>query len=93
MYTCLCCGLKTLTEQPPGSFEICPVCFWEDDAAQASNPSLAGGANKVSLSEARKNFMSFGASSRDAVKSVRRPLPEEVNEEDTPVHPTRQNGN
>jgi len=93
MYACLCCGFKTLTEQPLGSFEICPVCFWEDDAAQASNSSLAGGANKVSLSEARKNFLSFGASSRDAVKSVRRPLAAEGNAEDTPIRSTRQDGN
>lgn len=78
MYPCLCCRFKTLTEQPPGTFEICPVCFWEDDAAQAANPSLAGGANKMSLSEARANFLSFGASSKDALRSVRKPLPEEA---------------
>ncbi len=26
---CLCCGSKTIVER--GMFEICPVCFWEDD--------------------------------------------------------------
>ena len=92
MYTCFCCGFKTLTEQPPGSFEICPVCFWEDDPAQAANPSLAGGANKVSLSEARQNFLSFGASSRDVLNSVRRLLPAEVNADATLFRSTRQDG-
>ncbi len=29
-YTCLCCGYKTMSEER-GSFDICPVCFWEDD--------------------------------------------------------------
>ena len=27
---CLCCGYRTLDER--GVFDICPVCFWEDDA-------------------------------------------------------------
>lgn len=26
---CLCCGYRTLDER--GGFDICPVCFWEDD--------------------------------------------------------------
>ena len=26
---CLCCGYRTLDER--GCFDICPVCFWEDD--------------------------------------------------------------
>lgn len=26
---CLCCGYRTLDER--GAFDICPVCFWEDD--------------------------------------------------------------
>lgn len=27
---CLCCGCKTIQQR--GTFGICPVCFWEDDA-------------------------------------------------------------
>lgn len=27
---CLCCGCLTLDER--GGYDICPVCFWEDDA-------------------------------------------------------------
>ncbi len=29
-YACLCCGYLTLDER--GGYDICPVCFWEDDA-------------------------------------------------------------
>jgi hypothetical protein len=31
---------------PPGSYEICPVCFWDDDLVQLRWPTYAGGANK-----------------------------------------------
>lgn len=29
-FTCPCCGCLTLDER--GGYDICPVCFWEDDA-------------------------------------------------------------
>lgn len=29
-YACPCCGCLTLDER--GGYDICPVCFWEDDA-------------------------------------------------------------
>lgn len=78
LFKCFCCGYLTLTEEPPGTFEICPVCFWEDDNIQAEHPTLAGGANKVSLEEARRNFEKFGAATKDAVPHVRRPRPDEI---------------
>jgi hypothetical protein len=28
-YPCPCCGFVTLSER--SVYEICPVCFWEDD--------------------------------------------------------------
>lgn len=28
-YKCLCCGFYTLDER--GAYDICPVCFWEDE--------------------------------------------------------------
>ncbi len=78
MYPCPCCGFLTIGEQSPGTFEICPVCDWEDDNVQSEDPDYAGGANKVSLNEARRNFAAFGAVSNEAVKRVRKPLSEEV---------------
>lgn len=29
-YKCLCCGCRTLDSR--GEYDICPVCYWEDDA-------------------------------------------------------------
>ncbi|MFC5904955.1 CPCC family cysteine-rich protein [Streptomyces zhihengii] len=57
---CVCCGHLTLSE-PPGSYEICPVCFWEDDRVQLRWPDWTGGANRPSLIEAQVNFTDFGA--------------------------------
>ena len=75
---CPCCGFLTLSETPPGTFEICPVCYWEDDPLQYRDRDLAGGANKVSLNQARANYAQSGAMSRDFVALVRKPQQEEV---------------
>jgi hypothetical protein len=76
-YACPCCGFLTLSCQPPGSYELCPVCYWEDDAVQFEDPDYVGGANSESLNEARANFRQIGASSQSALSCVRHPLPEE----------------
>ena len=78
MFPCPCCGYLTIGEEPPGTFEICPVCFWEDDNVQFEDPNYEGGANSVSLNHARENFKVFGSVSKDFVNQVRRPLPQEV---------------
>lgn len=62
MFPCLCCHQPSLTETPPGTYLICQVCGWEDDAAQAEDPSLEGGANRVSLAAAQANYERFGVS-------------------------------
>lgn len=77
---CSCCGCRTLADLSPGSYEICPVCFWEDDLVQSEDPAFSGGANRVSLNEARSNYLSFGACERASVKHVRPPEPSELPE-------------
>ena len=72
-YTCPCCGYKTLENQPPGTYEICSICFWEDDALQFSEVFYQGGANHVSLVQAQKNFVKFGACEKEMLKHVRKP--------------------
>lgn len=47
-YPCPCCGYLTITDEPPGTFEICPVCNWEDDEVQYYDENYEGGANSVS---------------------------------------------
>jgi len=76
-YPCPCCGYKTLSER--GGFEICPVCFWEDDGQDDHDADLVrGGPNhSLSLTLARANFRKFGACERKHLQDVRAPLPEE----------------
>lgn len=57
-YACPCCGSKSLPEASPGTFHICEVCGWEDDNVQFENPDFRGGANELSLNEARAQFLS-----------------------------------
>ncbi|HEX2133867.1 MAG TPA: CPCC family cysteine-rich protein [Actinophytocola sp.] len=59
-YPCPCCGHATFSE-PPGSYEICDVCFWEDDAVQLRWPDWSGGANGPSLIDAQRNCAELGA--------------------------------
>lgn len=80
-FTCPCCGYKILTQQPPGTFEICAICFWEDDKYQYDNPSEKGGANEMSFKEAQENFLAFGACDKGSVKFVRAPTKEDVKDE------------
>lgn len=77
-YPCPCCGYLTFEEMPPGTFDICPVCRWEDDNVQFNEPDYAGGANKISLNEARRNFVLFGAKSKEFIGKTRKPMPEEI---------------
>ena len=54
-YPCPCCGYLVFLE-PPGSYEICSICGWEDDISQLRFPLASGGANRQSLVEAQSAF-------------------------------------
>lgn len=51
---CPCCGKHQFTYDD--GYEICPVCGWEDDALQRDDPDFAGGANEMSLNQAREAY-------------------------------------
>lgn len=76
-YTCPCCGYRTLHE-PPGSYDICKVCFWEDDGVQLLDPAYPGGANKPSLMVCQENFRRVGACEERFVGDVRPPEVAEI---------------
>lgn len=68
-YVCKCCGCAAMDTDE--EYDICPVCFWERDFYQEKNSDYDGGANSVSLEQARKNYAEYGACEEQFVKKVR----------------------
>lgn len=68
---CPCCGCKTLGKR--SMFEICPICFWEDDGHDHHNSEEFSGCNGLSLNEARANYLKYGACKNNHVDKVRPP--------------------
>jgi len=60
--------------EPPGSYDICEICFWEDDALQLEfATTLDGGANTMTLAAAQRDFADFAAKSVSRTAHVRKP--------------------
>jgi hypothetical protein len=76
-YPCPCCGYLTLGSR--GDYDICAVCFWEDDGQDEHDAdAIRGGPNgRLSLTQARQNFTAFGACETRMLSHVRDPLPAE----------------
>lgn len=59
--TCPCCGYATLDSG--ANYEICKICFWEDDGQdEADADENMGGPNYISLTTGRMNYLLCGAS-------------------------------
>ena len=77
-FFCMCCGYRTFNSRPPGTYEICVICGWEDDPVQAADPDLAGGANHLSLRENQAAFLRGGAGSAQVIGPYRDDLVVEI---------------
>jgi hypothetical protein len=75
--------------ESPGSFEICPICFWEDDIVQLAFPDCAGGANGISLLEAQQTFILNGVCEARFRAHVRPPGPTDKDPHWRPLNPGR----
>lgn len=77
-YRCPYCSHLTLKGR--GMFEICPVCFWEDDGQDNHDAEVVrGGPNRtLSLTVARRNYLEVGASDPVDLPHVRGPTSDEV---------------
>lgn len=72
VFPCPCCGYQVFDE-PPGSYDICGICFWEDDAIQLRWPDYRAGANRLSLIQAQAEYAKFGAMEHRFIGLVRQP--------------------
>jgi hypothetical protein len=70
---CPCCGSRTLLVR--GGFEVCPVCFWEDDGQDDDDADQVrdGPNGDLSLTAARANYRKFGAAAEHLLAHVRAP--------------------
>jgi hypothetical protein len=78
--TCPCCGHIVFEER--GNWEICPICYWEDDPVQVADPWFRGGANTPCLADAQQNFSTFGAMEERFTEFVRSPVPTDLQDPD-----------
>lgn len=53
--------------------DICPICGWQHDPVQESNPEDAGGPNRTGLRTAQRNFNRIGAYDEKALRFSRKP--------------------
>jgi hypothetical protein len=77
-YRCPCCHHLTLSER--GGYDICPVCFWEDDGQDDADADVVrGGPNGgLSLTQARAHYLRIGACDERSVSAVRPPREDEM---------------
>lgn len=76
-YPCPCCGYLSFHDRP-GSYEICEICYWMDDAPSLRYATIPIAGNEVSLVQAQDNYRSFGASTLSMHRHVRDVTPDDV---------------
>ena len=67
-FQCSCCDYFTLEER--GGYEVCPICFWEDDGMDIDEADTHSGPNHITLREGRQNFKKLGACDSAMVKNI-----------------------
>ena len=75
---CPCCGYLTIESH--AGYDVCAVCYWEDDGQSDADAdeALGGPIGALSLSQARRNFREFGAIEVRFLSKVRPPRIDEI---------------
>ena len=87
-YTCPCCGFRTLTG--PGNYDLCPVCFWEDDGMHDNDAASVEGPNGITLAEGQRLYQRYGSSALHCLSKARPPATEEPRDPDWQPQPRPQ---
>jgi hypothetical protein len=77
MHPCPCCGYKTLPDR--GAYDLCPVCWWEDEGVE---PWEVSGPNGRTLVEAQQEYLTQRLPHRLREGKVRPPKRGEEREPD-----------
>lgn len=67
LLACPCCGYQTLDRR--GEYDICAVCFWEDDGNM--DPERYSSVNHMTLKVARETFLRLGVSCEKFASKIR----------------------
>lgn len=89
-FPCPCCGFLTYPVAADSALAyICPVCYWENDLFEPNDKAPSDENHGLTLCQARRNFLRFGACDERFVSSVRQPFSEEApnNAENTQKRP------
>lgn len=65
-----CPVCQHLTFETVGAWDTCPVCGWNSDPVQETMPDDPTGANGISLNEARRNYQTFGAITKEKLTQL-----------------------
>jgi hypothetical protein len=68
IHQCPACDYFTLPTR--AQYDICPVCFWEDDGMDIDRLDQISGPNHLTLREARRNFREIGACAATYIEQV-----------------------
>ena len=68
LHQCPCCDYFSLPTR--GEYDICNVCFWEDNGIDVDEPDEYSGPNNMALREGRQNFLQVGVCHVSSLKNV-----------------------
>ena len=69
-YPCPCCGEYEFSHF--GSYDVCEICHWTDNAVQNTEPDYFGGPNWLTLNQARANWQKYRVVMTDKDKQERK---------------------
>lgn len=80
LVACPCCGLRTLANR--GDYDICPVCWWEDNGQDNQHSTEYSGLNRCSLKQGRINYIQTGIfdPNRGDLRTIQSPAEQYVRE-------------